>query len=211
MPKKNPQRTTRRESPEVYRQRRLMVVASLLGAIILLGIYFWRDNEKKEQAAQAQAEASSVVTLSAPAADSSESAAAATSAIAPTCDMNNIKVEAAVDQEVYTSTDRPKLSLKVTNVGSDSCLLNVGTSQQTFTIAKKGGDKIWTSKDCQENTDDEQRLMTPNKTEVAIMTWNRVLSKDGCAVPDGVPQPGQYTLTVQMADKQSNGVDFVLQ
>ena len=65
----------------------------------------------------------------------------------------------------------------VTNTGTQPCRLNVGTSQQVFTITS-GSDQYWTSTDCQKDPADAEVDLEPGKTVTSStpISWDRTRS-----------------------------------
>ena len=54
---------------------------------------------------------------------------------------------ASTSRKSYASSQTPVLVMTITNVGSSACRLNVGTSQQDFSVSS-GSDRIYSSSDC---------------------------------------------------------------
>ncbi|MFT4244958.1 MAG: hypothetical protein QM571_00315 [Micrococcaceae bacterium] len=196
---------------EIYRRRRFLVTVLTVGVVALLILSIIKVIERSKAKDAAQDQAQSVVTLTA--ADPQQSQATDDSGeVAPACNPADIKVSATTDRDVYSASMEPKLTMNIENKGKKSCMLNVGTSQQTFIIQKKGGQQIWSSKDCQDGTTDTERLIGNGKSDSAIMDWTRVLSVAGCKAPDGTPQPGEYELVVQLGTSpKSDPAGFILQ
>jgi hypothetical protein len=113
------------------------------------------------------------------------------------CQPQQIKVEAFVGlkdksrQLSFNSGDKPYFWFTITNTASVECNFNVGTSG-TFYKVTSGSDNIWSSQDCNIDTDRTDTIMslTPNKKVVSPADyWDRVRSSDqGCSIADGLPE-----------------------
>lgn len=98
------------------------------------------------------------------------------------CRAEQVTVEAVTDKAVYAAGEQPKLSVTITNTGSNVCVLNVGTAAQVFTITS-GADTYWTSTHCQVDPVDAEVSIEPG-TPVSSsepITWDRTRSSaDTC-------------------------------
>ncbi|MFT4186223.1 MAG: hypothetical protein QM613_03215 [Micrococcaceae bacterium] len=197
---------------EIYRRRRFLVTVLTVGIVSLLLLSIIKVIERSKAKDAAQDQAQSVVTLTAADSQQAQATDDDSGEVASTCNSDDIKVSAATDRDVYSAGMEPKLTMNIENKGKKSCMLNVGTSQQTFIIKKKGGQQIWSSKDCQDGATNTELLIGNGKSDSAIMDWARVLSAAGCKEPDGMPQPGEYELVVQLGTiPKSDPAEFILQ
>lgn len=128
----------------------------------------------------------------------------------PTCDPSKIAVVAATDKPVYSPTENPVLTLKVTNRNPIPCPVNVGTTQMEYLIVS-GADRIFDSKDCQDGAEDLVKTLAPGATETANLPWARVRSTEGCKPIAVKPLPGTYVLTTSLGPLQSPKAVFTLQ
>jgi hypothetical protein len=98
------------------------------------------------------------------------------------CRPEQITVEAVTDKAVYAAGELPKLSVTITNAGSNTCVMNVGTAAQVFAVTS-GNDAYWTSTDCQVDAVDADVSIEPG-TPVSSsepITWDRTRSSaDTC-------------------------------
>ncbi len=177
-----------------------MVLLGLVAVIVAVVLVFVRPGASQGDDVGATTPASA--TPSAPATEG----AIATDAAAPSasesateppadgapCAPEQISVEAVTDAAVYAAGEQPKLSVTITNTGSNSCVMNVGTRAQVFTITS-GADTYWTSTHCQVDPVDAEVSIAPG-TPVSSsepITWDRTRSSaDTCggeraAVPAG--------------------------
>jgi hypothetical protein len=226
-----------RPSPAVYRRRRLVALALLLAvaALLVWGVAAIVGLFRGEPAAAGQAAPSVSTTAPQPApavADPSASSAAtavgdaaageATSGEAAageattastdgiaTCTEADIAVAASTSRKSYASSQTPVLVMTITNVGSSPCRLNVGTSQQDFSVSS-GSDRIYSSSDCLADPTDAEITIKAGSSETARFTWERRRSAPGCKAVSAKPRPGTYVLTVKLGETTSGKVPFIL-
>ncbi|MCH6472194.1 hypothetical protein [Sinomonas terrae] len=127
-----------------------------------------------------------------------------------TCDPAKFALTASTDQRVYSPTENPVLTLKVTNQNSIPCTLNVGTSQMEYQIVS-GADRVFDSKDCQNGSADLLKTLAPGASETANFPWPRVRSTEGCKAVQVKPLPGTYVLTTSLGPLDSQKAVFTLQ
>ncbi|WP_271396114.1 hypothetical protein [Neomicrococcus lactis] len=102
------------------------------------------------------------------------------------------------------------MSLTVTNAGTVPCSLNVGTSQQEFTITS-GNDRIFSTTDCLAKPSNVELVIDAGKSETAKFTWDRNRSTPGCDPVTLKPAPGTYVFTAKLGSVQSNRSVFDLE
>lgn len=212
----------RRQSPAVYRRRRL--AAGLL-ALIVIGLVVWLVAAPPWRTAPA-ADAPPTPVASAPAvAPSSAAPAVADSPSAsPTqaapsgpveCTSSDITVEALSDKAEYAQGENPQLSIRLTNTSANPCIMNVGTSAQSFTVTS-GSDVWWRSTDCQSEPSDMEVTLSAGQTVTssAPLTWDRTRSSVGTCESERPYAPGAratYHLSVSIGGIPSTGTaSFVL-
>lgn len=201
------QQPARRQPDYVYRRRRLVVFGTLGLVLLLIVILLWHPwSHGGRKSAQP------LVTI--PAAAPNPTSTSAAAATAPACAKSNVAVTALTDAASYASGQYPQLTLQVENTGSSACSLNVGTSQQVFTISS-GGEIYWLSTDCQVEKSDYNLVLQP-KTPVSSepIAWDRTRSNPGTcqlAQRDPVPAGGaSYQLTASVDGIASPAVSFAL-
>lgn len=93
------------------------------------------------------------------------------------CVPANIAITPVTDKQVYGAGELPQLSFRVTNVGSASCTMNLGTSKQLFVITS-GNDVYWRSTDCQTAGSDMEVTLVPGQpvTSSGVLNWDRTRS-----------------------------------
>ena len=212
----------RRPSPAVYRRRRL---AAVLLALVVIGLFVWLVAAPPWRATPA---AESTPAPSAPASTDAPSPPAPTPDAAPSptpeqtsdgpaeCTAADVRVEALSDQAEYPQGENPRLSIRLTNTGSSDCLLNVGTSAQSFTVTS-GSDVWWRSTDCQTEPSDMEVVLSAGQevTSAAPLTWDRTRSSVDTCDGERPFAPGggaTYHLSVAIGGIPSSGtVSFILQ
>lgn len=177
----------------VYWRRRFFVILGLAAIIAVIALIVWpRPEADPADAADASETTASEAT------DGSEAPSEPT--LAATCDPANIELLAITDAASYEAGQNPQLSLTITNIGTEVCSYNVGTTQQVFTITS-GEEVYWLSTDCQTEPSDtilDLQPATPLRTDP--IEWNRTRSSpDTCDQADKpqVPAGGaSYKLAV---------------
>ena len=211
----------RKPSPLVYKRRRQLVtllVLLLIGGLVWAGIAIAGLFRVDPGPAPAAAGPTSAAPDS-PASSTPSVSASPTQSPSPTptptptepvCNPASIKVTGSMDAETYAPEQNPVLSLTVSNTGEVACPVNVGTSQMEFLITS-GGDRIFSSRDCQEGAEDLEVTIEPGKSETALFTWERIPSAPECASVDAVPGPGQYAFQTRLGERTSDEIGFTLQ
>jgi hypothetical protein len=211
--------TNDRLPASVYRRRRLFVLLGVLAIIGIIALVIWKPGSSSGRSTDVSA-ATSTPVPSAAATDAADSGGADEPEATPTptpaetgvnddgtCKPSAVKVEALTDASTYAAGVNPQLSLSVTNTGTRPCRLNVGTSQQVFTITS-GTDQYWTSTDCQKDPADAEVDLEPGKTVTSStpITWDRTRSSaDSCdGERDQAPAGGaSYHLKTSVAGVES--------
>ena len=117
-----------RQSPQVYRRRRLVVLLGLVAVIVAVVLIFVRPGASQGDD-------------SGPTPKSTQSSAPATpdATTIPTepvavdgdpCAPEQITVEAVTDKTSYNAGEQPQLSVTITNTCTNICVLNAGTKAQ---------------------------------------------------------------------------------
>ena len=163
---------TGRQSPQVYRRRRLVVLIGLLAVIIAIVLVIVRPgaSQGEEPVASPSAEPST-------APETTSIPTEPTAADGDPCAPEKIVVEAVTDKSSYEPGEQPQLSLTITNTGKNVCVLNAGTKAQVFTVTS-GSEQYWTSTDCQVDAIDAEVSLTPGtpvSSSVPII-WDRTYS-----------------------------------
>ncbi|MCW4458808.1 hypothetical protein [Microbacterium sp. MPKO10] len=190
----------------VYIKRRLWVLAGLIAVIAIIVLLVWRPGSSSGADEQKSGTSQSETTKpkATEAADDSKKSDEPVE-----CTEDNVEVTAETDKKSYASGELPKLSLTITNVGDVPCTIDVGTSQQVFTITS-GKDTYWTSTDCQVEPTNAETTIEAGKslTSEPAIEWDRTRSNpDTCDAEkrDPVPADGaSYHLTTSVAGIESD-------
>ena len=198
----------RRPSAAVYRRRRqfaggalLLVVGLTAGGIATVSGALNRSEQASSTGTGGSANPSGQPSPSA--------TPSATASASPTCDQKLVTVSAGTNKAAYGPDEKPVLTLKVANGGKLPCKVNIGTSQMEFLVTS-GSDRVFSSKDCQAESDDLVRTIAPGKSETANFPWPRNRSVQGCEeIPDGVGA-GYYVFIAKLGPKVSPPAVFQL-
>ncbi|WP_087072281.1 hypothetical protein [Arthrobacter sedimenti] len=126
------------------------------------------------------------------------------------CDPARVVVSAETDRQSYGPGEDPVLSLVVRNEGPEACTVNVGTSQMEFVLTS-ADERVFSSTDCQHDSQDLERTIEPGGEERATFEWSRNRTVPGCTVLEEDPAPGTYALTTRLGARSSSPVAFTLQ
>jgi hypothetical protein len=192
-----------RQSPKVYRRRRLMVLLGLVAVIVAIVLIIVRPGSS--QGDEPDAGGATNPSQTAGPTDGAGTPQTViptepTAADGDACAAKNIVVEAVTDKTVYEAPEQPQLSVTITNTGKNMCVLNAGTKAQVFTITS-GEELYWLSTDCQVDPIDAEVSLAPGvpiSSSVPIV-WDRTRSSvETCGGPrEAVPAGGaSYHLSV---------------
>jgi len=213
----------------MYRRRRLAValVTLILLAAVVVGAVFgvrWLVNEKPWESLPFLKPGPAVVktpdplpTIFPTAGPGEGSASEPDPSASPTpevCASGALELEAILDKSAYGEDDLPKLTMKITNIGSVDCLVNVGTSAQVYEISS-GVDVWWRSNDCAVDTSDMWRKIAAGQTAQTEepVVWDRTRSyPDTCDAEErpAAPSGATYNLTVKLNEIASPEKPFTL-
>ena len=187
-----------RQSPQVYRRRRLLVLIGLIAVIVAVVLIIVRPGASQGD----DGATPSTSPTTAPTPDPTTIPTEATAADGDPCSPEKVLVEAVTDKSAYEAGEQPQLSVTITNTGKNICVLNAGTAQQVFTITS-GEEPYWTSTDCQVDAIDAEVSLTPGTpiSSAVPIVWDRTRSSpETCAGPrETVPAGGaSYHLSVSV-------------
>jgi len=189
-----------RQSPQVYRRRRLLVLIGLIAVLVAVVLIIVRPGSS--QGDDRGASPSTSPTTTPATSDPTTIPTEPTAADGDPCSPEKILVEAVTDKSAYEAAEQPQLSVTITNTGKNICVLNAGTAQQVFTI-KSGEELYWTSTDCQVDAIDAEVSLTPGTpiSSAVPIIWDRTRSTpETCDGPrETVPAGGSsYHLSVSV-------------
>jgi len=200
----------------VYWRRRLLVLLGLLAVIAIVALIIWRPGSSSGEERPSTVSTSTSTPSSTPT-DAADAGANVTDESGDTpappegeiaqCTANEVTVEAITDKTSYGAGENPQLSLSITNTSDAPCSINVGTTQQVFTITS-GSEKYWTSTDCQKEPADAVVELAAGQTvsSQTPITWDRTRSATDTCDSDrpAVPAGGaSYHLTTSVAGIES--------
>jgi len=219
--------TPRRPTPAVYRRRRLAVLAGLIVVLLLIGGGVWMlVAQPWANAAESTSPPGSTPSTSPAPSESTEGEAsptegegsespeptASTEPATPTaqpCTNASVLVEPVTDKEAYAAGEQPQLKLRLTNQSARDCTINVGTTQQIFTISS-GSDVWWRSTDCQSEPSDMVVTLAAGQVveSVQAVPWDRTRSSVSTCEGDRDRAPGggaSYHLAVSIGGVEGHG------
>ncbi|MFJ3379607.1 hypothetical protein ACIPJ2_04310 [Curtobacterium sp. NPDC090217] len=177
------------QKPGVYWRRRATVAGViLLIVVVIVLIVVGRGNGASSAAAPSASPSSSPAASSSSSSSSSSSASASSpsasaSASAPasaadgsTCSKDQITLKPVLDKSAYGPTEDPKIAMSIENTGSNSCHMDLGSSQQVLTISS-GEEQYWSSKDCQTGgTNQDVTIKAGQTLTTPAIAWDRTRS-----------------------------------
>lgn len=201
-------------SPAVYRRRRL--VAALL-ALVLLILVGWAvvalvragiGAFSSEDAAPSAAPTPVHSPSPAPATDAESGSASPTVALedAAECQPSDLRIAASADRSEYQRGEEAELRLGITNLSSTPCRTDVGTARQEFTIRTAEGDDVFSTRICQADPAEAQRVLYPHEELTAVYRWSGRASSQDCGRLGALAEPGPHLLTVSLGDVTSRPV-----
>lgn len=223
------------EKPGVYWRRRAMVIGVLLLIVVVVVlIVVGRGGASADPGSPpTSASASSAGPSSSPratpsgaaspsgSASASASSSSSASASAPasakdgsTCAKEQIELTPVVDKTSYGPTEDPKIAMSIKNTGSNSCHMDLGSSQQVLTISS-GEEQYWSSKDCQTGgTNQDVTIKAGQTLTTPAIAWDRTRSSTSTcdsSRPSVTGGGASYHLEVAVGNIESKAsVQFIL-
>ena len=202
------------QPPKVYWRRRLILGLGALAVIVIIVLIVGRLGSGSPSPAGSTKPG--VLPSVTPSAAVSASAPASAQATGAACVPTKIKLLAVANKSTYGATERPQVSMSITNSGSVDCTINLGSTQQEYIITS-GSETIWDSKDCQTAPVDTPVTLKPG-VAVAVPTtalsWDRTRSsKTTCDAsrPPVTAGGASYHLEVKVGALSSKStVQFLL-
>ncbi len=189
------------QPPQVYWRRRLLVALGVVAVIVVIILIIVRPGSGGTPSSHA--------TTNPPATASTAGGSSGTP-----CVDANLTLVAVTDKVSYAATEKPQISMKLTNNGP-ACTVNFGSTKQDLVITS-GSETIWNSTDCQTGAVDSPVVFKAgeSKTTPAI-AWNRTRSSKSTCSATNPPQVtaggASYHLGVALGDlKSKDTVQFLL-
>lgn len=127
----------------------------------------------------------------------------------PACEPGAIGLELTADATTYPAGSLPTFTLRLTNTGEATCLLDAGDAQRQVLITS-GSDRIWASTDCATG-ETLQLLLAPGQVDERQVQWDRNRSVEGCAPDQPAAQPGTYQAVLALGGVSTQPVVFGLE
>jgi hypothetical protein len=191
------------QAPTVYWRRRLLVALGVVAVIVIVILIIVRPGSGSPKAAPTSSPSSTT------------SAAANNAGSGAACSDANLTLVPVTDKVSYAATDLPQISMKLTNTGTTSCTVNLGSTKQDLIITS-GSETIWNSTDCQTGAvDSPQVLKAGQSISTPAIPWNRTRSSKSTCSSTTLPQVtaggASYHLGVSLGDlKAKDTVQFLL-
>ena len=144
----------------------------------------------------------------------SASSSAAAAGNGSTCSKDQIDLTPVVDKTAYGPTEDPKIAMSIKNTGSNSCHMDLGSSQQVLTISS-GEEQYWSSKDCQTGgTNQDVTIKAGQTLTTPAIAWDRTRSSTNTcdsSRPSVTAEGASYHLQVAVGNLESkSSVQFIL-
>jgi hypothetical protein len=193
---------------KVYWRRRLLVGLGALAVIVIIVLIIARPGAS----ASGKNPAPGSTTSTAPT-DATAGKAAGAGKASDACAPAKITLEPVIDASSYAAGVDPKVAMKITNTGTASCTINLGSTQQELIITS-GSETIWDSKDCQTDGVDAPTVMTAGQTlTTQSIPWDRTRSSTttcDTSRPAVTAGGASYHLEVKLGSITSKDTQFLL-
>ena len=190
------------EEPIVYWRRRvslLLVVVVLAGLVAFALTRFGGDDAA---AAGGDGEPAAAAVADEPATERA--------ADPRTCSPEQVQVVATADAGSYAAGTTPQLGVTVRNTGADACTVDLGAAQVELLVVS-GADRIWSSRDCEQDTASSVLTVEPAGEQARVVPWPRARSAAGCPSDLAEPRAGTYQLTAAVGGVTSAPLSFGLE
>ncbi|MCW4385390.1 hypothetical protein OH146_06340 [Salinibacterium sp. SYSU T00001] len=158
------------QPPQVYWRRRIMVGLGLVAIIVVIVLIIVRPGSGNEGTPAADVAASPSASADASAEDDEESTDDGM------CRTENLTIEAITDSDAYAAGVNPQIGMRLTNVGTTPCILDVTPSRQVYEIGS-GDETYWLSSDCQQEAAEAMVTLEPNEPQsTTLIPWDRTRS-----------------------------------
>lgn len=187
-----------RQPRSVYWRRRALVLLGLFAVAVAIVLIVVRPTTPTPSAAAPPPPTLAAETIP-------PAAAEPTPTGPPPCAPGQVQVTPVTDAESYAGGVAPQLSWTLLNLGTEPCVLDVGTAHQVYTVTS-GSDTVWKSTDCQTAFTDTPYTLPAGADAVPVVStpiaWERERSSPNtCADVDRpkVPAGGSsYHLAVSV-------------
>jgi hypothetical protein len=215
---------------QVYWRRRVSVLAVVGVIALLLLVLLFRGHGGPDSVTPTAAErATASATASPPSPAATENGPAASSTATPsaapsgspaagaagaaaynpatTCAPGTMALRLASDAPTYAAGAQPVLTLSLVDVGSQPCVVDLGTTSTSLSVLS-GGKPIWTSSACAAKVMRPTSL-SPAAAQVLQLRWDRSGNAAGCTTP-APAAAGQYEIVAKVGSAAVYGGSLVL-
>lgn len=118
----------------------------------------------------------------------------------PTCTASQLTLQLAGTQDAYQAAEKPTFELKIHNVSTTNCRVDLGQSAAAITVSSASGERIWSSGDCPTDKQSRWVQVSPANVLTETFVWDRSHSQPQCATPtDTSPAPvGKYSVQAEL-------------
>ncbi len=208
----------------VYWRRRGLALGALLLVLILIWALFLRGGDEPrvrpvdtttspsaspsgDEGSVSPQPSGSATTTSA--GDSPTPTSGSSDAQPASCPDSAISVTATTDSATYAAGSTPRLTMVITNSGTDACTRDVGPAANTVAITS-GGVPVWSSDDCSPGGKNSVVTLQPGSTAQVTVTWPGRLTQGSCPSDPPLAKTGTYDLTGRNGDVTSKKTAFTL-
>jgi hypothetical protein len=178
--------------PEVYWRRRVVALAALLLAGVVL-YYLIRGALSGDD--------------SEPTPTPSPSPSTSTSTA---CGVADLLIDLSPTNRYFGAAEFPSFEATVTHKGLAECILDP-QAPGTELLITSGADRIWSSADCGDVVfDDPSIVLAPDQTVTLTTTWPRIRSNESCQSGLNTPLPGTYHSLLTLGGAESSDGVFTL-
>jgi hypothetical protein len=204
--------------PEVYWRRRLALLGALVLVLIVAAYSCSRGDAKgatpvaKTSGAPPTTSPPSETPKPTPKASATPKATAKptpTANPAALCPDAAIGVAATADRKRYGASQRPVLTLTVTNKGKVACTRDLGQQARELRLTS-GNDRVWSSDDCSPGGTADRVVLKPGEKRTFTVTWSRRRSKPDCPGGQPVAKPGAYRVIGRLGKIEAPGTAFLI-
>ena len=198
------------EPARVYWRRRLVLLLAVVGLALLVIALTTRGGRADPVAspaapdpapAAADAPAATAVPSSEPTMDADD---------APTCAADELEVAVSTDAASYGADAAPRFTVEATNTGETACSVDLALSEEVELLLVSGDDRVWSSRDCQDEAAERLVTLEPGATDAQTARWQRVRSQEGCPGDLAEPEAGTYEVTARVGEATSEPARFTL-
>ncbi|WP_072686862.1 hypothetical protein [Rhodococcus marinonascens] len=131
------------------------------------------------------------------------------------CPDQSLAIKVASDKPTYQAGDEPSFTTVITNIGTETCDRDLGSSlQQVLVYTIDGAVRLWSNIDCYPQSDADMRSLAPGEQAQFTVVWSATTSAPDC-LEQPEPQrdpvaPGAYTVVGQLGQLRSAPEPFNL-